>query len=166
MLFYVFLAFSILNLEVWSLLLWKFGLGSYGRSKDSLALRGVNRQLNCVEPSKHRTSAFCDVLMTLRSTMFWSTEPRIAAPKANETLIWHSFQDQTSTAKVITPPKSMYSPVLNGICHMSGTFYEGRSEKFWYVSLAVISQHIAFYFCIFFIQVCHGSCVRFVVIYF
>ena len=27
----------------------------------------------------------------------------------------------------------MYSVGLNEICHVSGTFYEGRSAKFWYV---------------------------------
>ena len=45
----------------------------------------------------------------------------------------HSFQDQTFTAKVITPPKSMYKLGLNGLCHMPGQFYEGRSGKFRHV---------------------------------
>ena len=54
-------------------------------------------------------------------------------PNTNGSLIWNNFQDQTSTAKVITPPKSMHSAGLNGICHMSGNFCEGRRAKFWYV---------------------------------
>ena len=108
----VFVAFSPQILEVWSLLLWKFGLGSYVRSKFHwpLAPRSPVPWIKtscCVESSKQR-NVFCVVLMTLRSTMFWFTEPEIAAPKANETLIWHNFQDQTSTAKVITPPKSVH----------------------------------------------------------
>ena len=43
--------------------------------------------------------------------------------------------------------------------------FPNRGSSFLHIeclSLAVISQHIAFYFCIFFIQVCHGSCVRFI----
>ena len=78
-----------------------------------------------------RSSARC--FDALCSVMFWITEPRNAAPKANGYLICHNFQDQTSTETVITPPKSMYSPGLNGICYMSGTFHEGRCAKFWYV---------------------------------
>ena len=58
-------------------------------------------------------------------------------PNTNGSLIWNNFQDQTSTATVITPPKSMYSTGLNAICHMSGNFYEGRSAKFWYVPDAI-----------------------------
>ena len=107
----LFVAFLSLNLEVWSLLLWKFGLGSYVRSKFHwpLAPRSPVPWIKtscCVESSKQR-NVFCVVLMTLRSTMFWSTEPRIVEPKANETLISHNFQDQTSTAKVIIPPKNL-----------------------------------------------------------
>ena len=69
----------------------------------------------------------------LDSAMFWFTEPRIGASKTNGSLIWHNFQDQTSTTTVITPPKSMYSTGFIGICHMFGNFYEGRIAKFWYV---------------------------------
>ena len=56
-------------------------------------------------------------------------------PNTNGSLIWNNFQDQTSTATVITPPKSMYFTGLNVICLMSGNFYEGRSAKFWYVDM-------------------------------
>ena len=85
----VFVAFSPQILEVWSLLLWKFGLGSYVRSKFHwpLAPRSPVPWIKtscCVESSKQR-NVFCVVLMTLRSTMFWFTEPQIAALKANET---------------------------------------------------------------------------------
>ena len=133
----VFVAFSPQILEVWSLLLWKFGLGSYVRSKFHwpLAPRSPVPWIKtscCVESSKHCAWRRV-VLMILHSAMFWSTEPRIAAPKANETLMSHSFQDQTFTAKVITPPKSMYKLGLNGLCHMPGQFYEGRSGKFRHV---------------------------------
>ena len=37
--------------------------------------------------------------------------------------ISHKFQDQTFTAKLITPPKSTYKLRLNGLCHIPGTFY-------------------------------------------
>ena len=60
----------------------------------------------CVESSDHRARRRA-VLMTLRSTMFWFTEPRIAAPNTNGSLIWNNFQDQTSTATVGISPKNM-----------------------------------------------------------
>ena len=128
------MAFFLYFLEIWPLLLWKFGLGSYARSKIhwSLVLQSAVKWIKtscCVESSYHRARQLV-VLMTLRSTMFWFTEPRFAAPKTNGSLIWHNFQDQTSTAKVITPPKSTYKLGLNGICHIPGGFFEARSVKF------------------------------------
>ena len=47
--------------------------------------------------------------------------------------IRHNFQDQTFTAKLITPPKSTYKLRLNGLCHIPGTFYWARSAKFRHV---------------------------------
>ena len=35
----------------------------------------------------------------------------------------------------------MYSVGLNEICHVSGTFYEGRSAKFWYVYFELLHFH-------------------------
>ena len=52
-----FFAFLLLSLEVWSLLPWKFGAGSYARSKNHLplVLQSVVpwiKTLDCVESSK------------------------------------------------------------------------------------------------------------------
>ena len=47
--------------------------------------------------------------------------------------ISHKFQDQTFTAKLITPPKSTYKLRLNGLCHIPGTFFWARSAKFRHV---------------------------------
>ena len=60
----------------------------------------------CVESSDYRARrrAF---FMTLRSTMFWFTEPWIGAPNTNGSLIWNNFQDQTFTAKVAISPKNI-----------------------------------------------------------
>ena len=44
--------------------------------------------------------------------------------------IWNNFQDQTFTAKLITPPKYMYELRSNGPCEIPGTFYVARSAKF------------------------------------
>ena len=55
---------------------------------------------------------------------------------------WNIFQDQTFTAKLITPPKSMYKLVLNGLCHMSGQFYEGRSGKFRHVRDFLVKSRV------------------------
>ena len=92
-------------------MLWKFGLGSYSRSKIHwcLALQSAVMWIKtacCIESSDHRACRRV-VLMTLRSTMFWFTEPRIAAPNTNGSLIWNNFQDQTSTATVGISPKNM-----------------------------------------------------------
>ena len=42
---------------------------------------------------------------------------------------------------MITPPKFRHNLGLNGICHMSGNFHEGRSAKFWYVNRYYIFIH-------------------------
>ena len=105
------MAFFLYILEIWPLLLWKFGLGSYSRSKIhwSLALQSAVMWIKtscCVESSDLRIRRRV-VLMTLRSAMFWFTDPRIAAPNTNGSLIWNNFQDQTSTAKVAISPKNI-----------------------------------------------------------
>ena len=78
----------------------------------------------------------------LNATLFWRAlqydvlihGTADCGAKANGSLIWHNFQDQTSTAKVDTPPKSMYKGWSNGLCQVSGNFYEARTAKFWYVN--------------------------------
>ena len=125
---------------MWSLLLWKFGLGSYARSKIHWPLAPWSavkwiKTSRGVESSDNR--AHRRIILRFYAVQCFDShgfkEPRNAAPKTNGSLICHNFQDQTSTATVITPPKSMYSTGLNAICHMSGNFYEGRSAKFRYV---------------------------------
>ena len=104
-------AFNVYIVEVGSLLLWKFGLGSYSRFKIHwcLVLQSAVTWIKtscCVESSDYRARrrAF---FMTLRSTMFWFTEPWIGAPNTNGSLIWNNFQDQTFTVKVAISPKNI-----------------------------------------------------------
>ena len=68
--------------------------------------------------SKH-CAAWSRLIIVLVGALFWwlyavrcfdqqkLTEPRIAAPNTNGSLIWNNFQDQTSTAKVAISPKNI-----------------------------------------------------------
>ena len=89
--------------EVWS---WKLC-----QIKDPLVfdapIRGsVNQNIALSSASKHRAQRHV-VLTRSTARCFDSREIHRTADcgaKANGSLIWHNFQDQTSTAKVMTPP--------------------------------------------------------------
>ena len=92
--------------KVWSWKLWQikdplaFGAAFRGSVIQDITLHTMHRA------SKQRTDEHDDQT-TPCSTMFRFTEPQIAAPNTNGSLIWHNFQDQTSTAKVAISPKNI-----------------------------------------------------------
>ena len=62
----------------------------------------------------------------------FNRQPRRETPMNHK--IQHSFQDQTSTAKVITPPNSTHKMPHYELLHTSGTFFWARWWKFRHVS--------------------------------
>ena len=69
---------------------WKFGLGSYARSKVSLVLRSTNRRPSCVESSKHSKMHF---------PMSWRFNSALTAICAGEHQ-WNIWSGITSKTKL------------------------------------------------------------------
>ena len=88
--FISFVAFSLHFLKVWPLFLWKFSLGIYAGSKIcNLWICGFMYQIIALSSkhlARHRIFSIPLHIMTI-----WFTEPQIAAPNTNGSLIWHNF---------------------------------------------------------------------------
>ena len=95
------MAFFLYFLEIWPLLLWKFGLGSYARLKIHwcLAARFTVQWIKTTKVTgfKKRENWDCQSCVYRRSRRVKPINHKIE----------HNFQDQTSTAKVAISPKNI-----------------------------------------------------------
>ena len=121
------MAFFLYFLEIWPLLLWKFGLGSYARLKIHwcLAARFAVQWI--------KTKRFANFLFTgdrnCQSIVY--RPPRCIMPMNHK--FSNNFQDQTFTAKVVTPPNFWGEMPFFELFHTSGNSFSSRWWKFWHV---------------------------------